>query len=73
MSRVIKSAIPAAILLAGMFWASATPTYATLAYGKTEGKKCVFCHVASGKAELNDAGKYYAAHNHSLKGYPPAH
>jgi hypothetical protein len=72
MPKVMKSAIPVAILVAGMFWASATPIYATPAYAKTEGKACTYCHVTTGQPELNAAGKYYAEHNHSLKGYPPA-
>jgi len=28
--------------------------------------------VTNGKPELNEAGDYYAAHDHSLKGYTPA-
>jgi hypothetical protein len=61
--------VPAAILTAGLIWAYVTPSYATTAFAKTEGKACTFCHVTKGKPELNDAGKYYAAHDHSLKGY----
>ena len=38
-------------------------------YAKKEGKSCTFCHVKMGSKELNDAGKYYKAHNHSLGGY----
>jgi hypothetical protein len=38
-------------------------------YAKKEGKPCTFCHVKMGSKELNDAGKYYKAHNHSLEGY----
>ena len=38
-------------------------------YAKKEGKTCVFCHVKMGVKELNDAGKYYKDHKHSLKGY----
>ncbi len=44
--------------------ASAKPEYA-----KKEGKPCTFCHVKMGSKELNDAGKYYKAHDHSLEGY----
>ena len=44
--------------------ASAKPEYA-----KKEGKTCTFCHVKMGSKELNDAGKYYKEHNHSLEGY----
>jgi len=38
-------------------------------YTKKEGKACTFCHVKAGSKELNDAGKYYQEHNHSLEGY----
>jgi len=38
-------------------------------YAKKEGKPCTFCHVKMGSKELNDAGKYYKEHDHSLKGY----
>jgi hypothetical protein len=40
---------------------SAKPAYAT-----KEGKKCAYCHVAAGKADLNDTGKCYKANDHSL-------
>ena len=43
-------------------------------YAKKEGKPCAFCHTKMGSPEvmgksLTDAGKYYKAHDHSLKGY----
>jgi hypothetical protein len=38
-------------------------------YAKKESKPCTFCHVKMGSKELNDAGKYYKEHDHSLKGY----
>jgi hypothetical protein len=72
MSKILKSVIPAAILSSGFLWVSITPSYAKAAYAKTEGKACTFCHVTAGKPELNEGGKYYAAHDHSLKGYTPA-
>jgi len=72
MRRILKHAVPAAILTIGLLWASLTPSYAKPEYAKTEGKACAFCHVTTGKPELNEAGDYYAAHDHSLKGYPPA-
>jgi cytochrome c553 len=43
--------------------ASAKPEYTR----KTT-KACAFCHQPPGY-NLNGAGKYYAEHNHSLKGY----
>ena len=42
---------------------------AKMEYAKKEGKPCTFCHVKMGSKELNDAGKYYKAHDHSLEGY----
>jgi len=72
MSIVLKTAIPAVILAAGLLLASVTPSYAKPEYAKTEGKACTFCHTTEGKPELNEAGNYYAAHEHSLKGYAPA-
>ncbi|HML17577.1 MAG TPA: hypothetical protein VK419_11145 [Bryobacteraceae bacterium] len=38
-------------------------------YTKKEKKGCTYCHISNGSKELNDAGKYYAAHDHSLEGY----
>ena len=72
MSKILQSAIPVAVLTAGLLWAVVTPSYAKPEYAKTEGKACIYCHVAAGKPGLNEGGKYYAAHNHSLKGYTPA-
>jgi hypothetical protein len=72
MPRILKSAIPLAVLTAGVWCASVTPSYAKPEYAKTEGKACTFCHVTAGKPDLNAAGDYYAAHDHSLKGYAPA-
>jgi cytochrome c553 len=71
--RAIKLALPAAILMAGFVFC-VTATYGKQEYATKEKQKCTFCH---GKVEakeampknLTDAGKYYAAHNHSLDGY----
>jgi hypothetical protein len=45
--------------------ASAKPEYT-----RRTSKDCGYCHQPPGY-NLNDAGKYYADHNHSLKGYAP--
>jgi hypothetical protein len=37
-------------------------------YSKKENKQCAYCHPSVGKADLNDAGRYYKDH-HSLQGY----
>jgi hypothetical protein len=71
MPKILKSAVAATVLTAGVWCASVTPSYAKPKYAKTEGKACAYCHVTSRKPELNAAGNYYAAHDHSLKGYTP--
>ena len=37
------------------------------AYSKKESKKCVYCHTAAGKPDLNDTGKCYKENDHSLE------
>jgi hypothetical protein len=48
------------------------PVDAKPEYTRKTTKACAYCHQPPGY-NLNDAGKYYADHNHSLKGYiqPP--
>ena len=72
LSKILNTAVPTAVLAAGVWGVSVTPSYANPAYAKKEGKACGFCHVTAGKPELNTAGDYYAAHDHSLKGFEPA-
>ena len=48
--------------------ARAQPVSAKPEYTRKTTKACAFCHQPPGY-NLNDAGKYYAEHNHSLKGY----
>jgi hypothetical protein len=72
MQKILKGTIAAVVVAVGLWFASVTPSYAKPEYAKTEGKACGYCHVTSGKPELNAAGDYYAAHDHSLKGYVPA-
>jgi cytochrome c553 len=47
---------------------SATPAVAKPEYTRKTAKACAYCHQPPGY-NLNDAGKYYAAHGNSLKGY----
>jgi hypothetical protein len=69
----MKLVVPAIVVLTG-FLVCTTATYGKPEYAKKEKKTCTFCH---GKVEakegmvknLTDAGKYYAAHDHSLDGY----
>ena len=73
--RTLKLALPAAILTAG-FLVCNISSYGKPAYAAKEKKQCTFCHEKSVPTDkeamaknLNDAGKYYAAHDHSLDGY----
>ena len=63
--RLLKALIALTIFSSCLaILATAKPEYA-----KKEGKPCTFCHVKMGSKDLNDAGKYYKEHDHSLKGY----
>jgi len=63
--KLIKVLIAASVFYGYLLTlATAKPEYA-----KKEGKPCTFCHVKMGSKELNDAGRYYKEHNHSLEGY----
>jgi len=71
--RAMKLVVPAIIVLAG-FVVCTSATYGKQEYAKKEKKNCVFCHAKVEAKEamaknLNDAGKYYAEHDHSLDGY----
>jgi cytochrome c551/c552 len=67
--RTLRFILPASIALAGLLL-PAVIVQGKPEYAKTEKKSCVFCHVAAGKPELNDAGNYYKE-KHSLEGYKP--
>lgn len=69
--RTFKIAVPAFILVTGLFIAG-MPADGKPEYAKTEKKSCITCHVKAGSKELNDAGVYYKEHSHSLEGYKPA-
>jgi hypothetical protein len=62
--RLLKVLIATTICCGFILTLAAKPEY-----GKKEGKACTFCHVKMGSKDLNDAGKYYKDHNHSLEGY----
>jgi hypothetical protein len=68
MRNLLKFFVPAVVLTAGLVLNVSTGS-AKPDYTKKEKKSCTYCHVAANSKELNDAGKYYAAHDHSLEGY----
>ncbi len=63
--RLLKLAIPAAVLFGGMVVCTSV-SYSTQAYAKKEGKACTYCHTKAGKKDLNDTGTCYKDNEHSL-------
>ena len=61
----LATAIVMFALLCGPQAATAKPEYT-----RRTSKECSFCHVPPGY-NLNEAGRYYQEHQHSLKGYVP--
>ena len=68
MRWVLTVAAAGAVLL--VFFVSAQPAAAKPEYTRKTSKDCASCHKPPGY-NLNEAGKYYVDHNHSLKGYTP--
>ena len=67
--RTLKVVIPAGIFLTGLLVSTSSLSFAKPEYSKKEKKPCTACHVKAGSKDLNDAGKYYKEHDHSLEGY----
>ncbi len=63
------SAFVFATILAGGLALSPQPLSALPEYTEKERKECDFCHPSGDLFALNEAGKYYAEHNHSFEGY----
>ena len=70
MSKHLKFAMPAAILV-GSLLLSSPFSFAKPDYMKKEKKPCTYCHIAPSKRELNEVGKCYAQHGHSLDSCDP--
>jgi hypothetical protein len=63
--KFLKLVIPCTVFAFTMLL-TAVQSQATPAYAKKEGVKCTVCHVTMGKKDLNDTGKCYKEHDHSL-------
>jgi hypothetical protein len=63
-----KLTLPFAILVSGL-WINTIPLRAIPEYTDKEKKECAFCHPFGDLFTLNDAGQYYAEHDHSFEGY----
>ncbi|HLG98372.1 MAG TPA: hypothetical protein VKX49_18795 [Bryobacteraceae bacterium] len=69
--RLLNFGVPSAILLCGLIVSSPFTSFGKTEYTKKEGKGCTYCHTAAGKKDLNDVGKCYAEHGHSLENCAP--
>jgi hypothetical protein len=63
--RILKLAMPFAVLVAGLMFSSPFSS-AKPDYMKREQKSCTYCHNAPNKKDLNETGRCYAEHGHSL-------
>lgn len=71
MRKTFQFMIPVAVL-GTAFLLNTAVSFAKKEYTAKEKKACNYCHtVAAPKdgKELTEAGKYYAAHDHSLEGF----
>lgn len=63
--RILGIAMPFAVLMGGLLlWSPSS--LAKPDYMKKENKSCTYCHNSPSKAGLNETGKCYAEHGHSL-------
>jgi hypothetical protein len=66
---ILKIAVPSIVVLGGLMVTSMS--FGKTEYTKKEKKACTFCHTAQGKKDLNEVGKCYGEHNHSLEACEP--
>jgi len=68
--RILKGVVILGGVAGATLLLSARPVHAKPEYTRRTKKECTFCHPKDGFT-LNDAGKYYRDHGHSLEGYDP--
>jgi len=71
MAKLLFNIALVAALITGGLAVSTSVSFGKAEYTKKEGKGCTYCHTAAGKKDLNDVGKCYGEHNHSLEGCEP--
>lgn len=67
MRTIAKLMGPATILATGLL-VDTTASFGKPEYTRKTNKGCDFCHPPHSR-QLNEAGKYYLEHRHSLAGY----
>jgi hypothetical protein len=70
MGRYFALIVPAGLVLAAILLAPAV-TVAKPEYSRRTKKECGFCHPKD-SWDINEAGKYFRDHQHSLEGYKPS-
>lgn len=68
MRHAVRLSLGPAVLL--LLIGGTRPATAKPEYTRRTSKECSFCHMPPGY-NLNEAGRYYQEHQHSLKGYVP--
>ncbi len=66
MAKLLFNIALFAALISGGLAVSTSVSFGKAEYTKKEGKGCTYCHTAAGKKDLNEIGKCYAEHDHSL-------
>ena len=66
---ILKFAVPSIVVLSGLMVTSLS--FGKTEYTKKEKKACIYCHTTQAKKDLNEVGKCYAEHNHSLDACEP--
>jgi hypothetical protein len=70
MGRYFALIVPAGLVLAAILLAP-TVSVAKPEYSRRTKKECGFCHPKD-SWDINEAGKYFRDHQHSLDGYKPS-
>ena len=69
MGRCLALIVPASLVTAAILFAPAV-SVAKPEYSRRTKKECGFCHPKD-SWDINDAGKYFRDHQHSLEGFKP--
>ena len=70
MGRYLALIAPAGLVMAAVLFAP-SPSVAKPEYSRRTKKECASCHPPN-SWDINDAGKYFRDHQHSLEGFKPS-
>ena len=69
MGRYLALIAPAGLVMAAVLF-NANTSLAKPEYSRRTKKECAFCHPPN-SWDVNEAGKYFRDHQHSLEGFKP--